>query len=103
MSIPNWSTQLYPKLGITKKISINQTVAQGEGSKVSSRTLDYEQLHQYDISKIKPGKTKNLYTVRQLQEIADILKVKKNLSKQELVDEILRVWKNRYPEDFAGK
>jgi len=103
MSVPKWSEQLYPKLGQTGKIPINQKIAvsQEKSERTSSRSQEHERLLEFDISRIKGGKTKGVYSVRELAPIAEILKVPKNLSKQELVDEILRIWKNRYPEDFT--
>jgi len=52
---------------------------------------------------LRGEKTKGVYSIRELTPIAEILRVPKNLSKQEMVDEILRLWRNRYPEDFTEK
>jgi hypothetical protein len=100
-----WIKTLFPDVDKqTSKLPIHEKVIELSGpaaSKGSSRSNIHEALLNYDISRIRGGKTKEVYKKNELLPIAELLKVPTNLSKKELVDEILRVWRKKYPEDFA--
>lgn len=61
---------------------------------------DRQFLSQYQIDLIKETKTKESYSKAQLLKLAQFFGIKSELDKPQMVSEILRKWRERYPEDF---
>ncbi len=97
-----WIDTLFPNINKkSSRIPIQEEVSESaRGSSNLKLASKHLALQEYDISKIAEGKKKGVYTKKELEKIAEILGIPTSLKKPELVDEILRKWKQRFPEDF---
>jgi len=90
-------TKLSFRLGNIYQTPFTQDIPSESLSKESDNRI-YQSLSKFNKERIRSDKKGDSYTLSELKQIAEILGIRKNQNKDQLVNQILERWNEKFPD-----